>query len=90
MEDIPADLGGEGGEAPALDSWSRELEAWATRQLASGGAPLLEVAGPEFERTLARVALASVQGRRQEAAKLIGWGRNTLTRKLRELGIGDG
>jgi two-component system nitrogen regulation response regulator GlnG len=88
-EDIPADLGGEGGEAPALDSWSRELEAWATRQLSSGGAPLLEVAGPEFERTLARVALASVQGRRQEAAKLIGWGRNTLTRKLRELGIGD-
>jgi len=31
--------------------------------------------------------LASVRGRRQEAAKLIGWGRNTLTRKLRELGI---
>ena len=87
-EDIPADLGGEGGGAPALDSWSRELEAWATRQLSSGGAPLLEVALPAFERTLARVALASVQGRRQEAAKLIGWGRNTLTRKLRELGIG--
>ncbi|MSQ91662.1 MAG: nitrogen regulation protein NR(I) [Gammaproteobacteria bacterium] len=89
-EDIPADLGGEGAVAPALDSWSRELEAWATRQLSAGGAPLLEVAGPEFERTLARVALSSVQGRRQEAAKLIGWGRNTLTRKLRELGIGDG
>jgi two-component system nitrogen regulation response regulator GlnG len=89
-DDIPADLGGESGEAPAQDSWSRELEAWATRQLSSGGAPLLDVAGPEFERTLARVALASVQGRRQEAAKLIGWGRNTLTRKLRELGIGGG
>jgi two-component system nitrogen regulation response regulator GlnG len=89
-EDIPADLGGEGGEAPPLDSWSRELEAWAMRQLSVGGAPLLEVAGPEFERTLARVALASVQGRRQEAAKLIGWGRNTLTRKLRELGIDGG
>jgi two-component system nitrogen regulation response regulator GlnG len=87
-EDIPADLGGESAEAPALDGWSRELEAWATRQLSVGGAPLLEIAGPEFERTLARVALASVQGRRQEAAKLIGWGRNTLTRKLRELGIG--
>ncbi len=86
-EDIPGDLGGKGDEAPALDSWSRELEAWATRQLSAGGAPLLEVAGPEFERTLARVALASAEGRRQEAAKLIGWGRNTLTRKLRELGI---
>jgi len=87
-DDIPADLGGEGADAPALEGWSRELEAWATRQLSSGGAPLLDVAGPEFERTLARVALASVQGRRQEAARLIGWGRNTLTRKLRELGIG--
>ena len=88
-DDIPVDLGGESGEAPAQDSWSRELEAWATRQLSSGGAPLLDVAGPEFERTLARVALASVQGRRQEAAKLIGWGRNTLTRKLRDLGIAE-
>jgi two-component system nitrogen regulation response regulator GlnG len=48
---------------------------------------LLEVASQRFERTLARAALARVQGRRQEAARLIGWGRNTLTRKLRELGI---
>jgi two-component system nitrogen regulation response regulator GlnG len=86
-EDIPADLGGEHAESPAADSWCRELEAWATRHLAAGGAPLLEVAGPEFERTLARAALARVQGRRQDAARLIGWGRNTLTRKLRELGI---
>ena len=39
-----------------------------------------------FERTLARAALERVQGHRQEAAKLLGWGRNTLTRKLRELG----
>ncbi|MGB5130978.1 MAG: nitrogen regulation protein NR(I), partial [Steroidobacteraceae bacterium] len=60
-EDIPADLGGESADAPALEGWSRELEAWATRQVSSGGAPLLDVAGPEFERTLARVALASVQ-----------------------------
>jgi two-component system nitrogen regulation response regulator GlnG len=45
------------------------------------------VAEARFERTLARAALARVQGRRQDAARLIGWGRNTLTRKLRELGI---
>ncbi|HLG52620.1 MAG TPA: helix-turn-helix domain-containing protein, partial [Steroidobacteraceae bacterium] len=43
----------------------------------------------EFERTIVRVALARVRGRRQEASRLIGWGRNTLTRKLRELGIGE-
>ena len=88
-EDIPADLGGDGAELPTPDGWCRELEAWAARHLAGGGAPLLEVAGARFERTLARAALARVQGRRQEAAKLIGWGRNTLTRKLRELGIAD-
>ena len=86
-EDIPPDLGGEGADAPTPDDWCRELEAWAARHLAGNGPPLLEVAGNHFERALARAALARVQGRRQEAAKLIGWGRNTLTRKLRELGI---
>jgi len=86
-EDIPPDLGGEGAQLPTADDWCRELEAWASRHLAGNGPPLLEVAGDQFERTLARAALARVQGRRQEAAKLIGWGRNTLTRKLRELGL---
>jgi len=86
-EDIPPDLGGNGAEPPAVDDWCRELEVWAARHLAGGGPPLLEVAAAQFESTLARAALASVQGRKQEAARLIGWGRNTLTRKLRELGI---
>ncbi len=86
-EDIPPDLGGAGAALPEPDGWCRELESWAARHLAAGGAPLLEVAGARFERTLARAALARVQGRRQDAARLIGWGRNTLTRKLRELGI---
>ncbi len=86
-EDIPSDLGGEGAEPATAEDWCRELEAWAARHLASNGPPLLDVASNQFERTLALAALARVQGRRQEAAKLIGWGRNTLTRKLRELGI---
>jgi two-component system nitrogen regulation response regulator GlnG len=86
VEDIPPDLGGE-GTPPTADDWCRELEAWASRHLAGGGPPLLDVATERFERTLALAALERVQGRRQEAAKLIGWGRNTLTRKLRELGV---
>ena len=86
VEDIPPDLGGEGAP-PTADDWCRELEAWASRHLAGGGPPLLDVATERFERTLALAALERVQGRRQEAAKLIGWGRNTLTRKLRELGV---
>ncbi len=54
---------------------------------AGGGPPLLDIATEHFERTLALAALERVQGRWQEAARLIGWGRNTLTRKLRELGL---
>jgi two-component system nitrogen regulation response regulator GlnG len=44
---------------------------------------------PEFEKTLIREALKSARGGRQEAARLLGWGRNTLTRKLKELGLDD-
>ena len=52
-------------------------------------APLLDEAMPEFERTVIREALKATRGGRQEAAKLLGWGRNTLTRKLKELGMDD-
>ena len=40
---------------------------------------------PQFERVLIRAALKRTHGHRQEAARLLGWGRNTLTRKLKEL-----
>jgi len=89
LEDIPPDLGGAGAGAPATAEWLRELESWARAHLASPGRPLLEAAVPDFERTLIRVALAKSGGRRQDAAKLLGWGRNTLTRKMRELGMDD-
>ena len=87
IADIPADLGGEGSAVPESAGWLRELETWAQRHAATQDAPLLDVAVPGFERTLIRVALARCEGRRQDAAKLLGWGRNTLTRKMRELGM---
>jgi two-component system nitrogen regulation response regulator GlnG len=86
LADIPADLGGAGGPHSSLD-WSQALASWAQARLATGGAPLLDEALPEFERTLIREALKAAGGGRQDAAKLLGWGRNTLTRKLRELGM---
>jgi two-component system, NtrC family, nitrogen regulation response regulator GlnG len=86
LADIPEDLGGGSAAASSLD-WSNALASWASARLAAGGAPLLEDAVPEFERTLIREALKAAQGGRQDAAKLLGWGRNTLTRKLKELGM---
>ena len=86
-EDIPAELGGPQRAEPR-DDWARALENWARRAAAGeGGPPLLDTALPELERTLIRVALARCEGRRQDAAKVLGWGRNTLTRKMRELGM---
>ena len=85
--DIPADLGGGGPGPSASTQWSQALASWAQARLATGGTPLLEEAMPEFERTLIRAALAATRGGRQDAARLLGWGRNTLTRKLRELGM---
>jgi len=87
--DIPADLGGGSEQGSVGTGWSHALASWAQSRLLSGGAPLLDDAMPEFERTLIREALKATQGGRQEAARLIGWGRNTLTRKLKELGMED-
>ncbi len=89
VADIPTDLGGVNNATGLQDEWSRQLTAWADKRLAEGGAPLLDDALPEFERTLIRCALRKTEGGRQEAAKLLGWGRNTLTRKLKELDMDD-
>jgi two-component system nitrogen regulation response regulator GlnG len=88
-EDIPTDLGGSPSPTKLQDEWTRQLTSWADKRLANGGKPLLDDALPEFERTLIRSALRKAEGGRQEAARLLGWGRNTLTRKLKELGMDD-
>ena len=89
VADIPPDLGGVPGASKLQDEWTRQLTQWAERRLAAGETPLLDDALPEFERTLIREALKSAHGGRQEAARLLGWGRNTLTRKLKDLGMDD-
>ena len=88
--DIPGDLGGAGGGTTnAPSDWGRALGQWAETRLRGGSIRLLDEAVPEFERTLLRIALSQARGGRQDAARLLGWGRNTLTRKLRELGMDD-
>jgi two-component system nitrogen regulation response regulator GlnG len=85
VQDIPADLGGKDAPDQGAREWTRMLASWAERQHQAKGAPLLDFALPEFEKTLIELALARTNGHRQEAAKLLGWGRNTLTRKMKAL-----
>lgn len=74
--------------APAGDSsWQEALRHWAETELRNGRSDLLGDALPDFERTLIKTALAECRGQRIEAAKRLGWGRNTLTRKIKELDL---
>ncbi len=65
--------------------WPQLLDQWARKHLDAGDQDILSQAQPMFEKTLLECALNKTGGRKIEAAKLIGWGRNTLTRKLKEL-----
>jgi two-component system nitrogen regulation response regulator GlnG len=85
VQDLPHELGGVAAATGA--DWTTGLASWAEGQLAGGEVPLLSEALPAFERTLIVTALRRARGKRLEAAKLLGWGRNTLTRKIKELGL---
>ena len=91
LDDLPADLIGKGDDSvPSEDqNWTEALKRWTAQQLRQGEKQLLDVALPQFEQTMIRAAVKHTGGRRQDAAKLLGWGRNTLARKIKELGLTD-
>ena len=76
-----------GDEATSGDTWQHLLEKAVSSRLSGGQNDMLAEFGPDFERVLLRTALKFTGGRKQDAARWIGWGRNTLTRKLKELGL---
>jgi two-component system nitrogen regulation response regulator GlnG len=68
-------------------SWQQALTIWAEQSLQTGETDILQTATPEFERVLLKAALNHSGGKKIAAANLLGWGRNTLTRKLQQLEI---
>ena len=95
VDDLPPELrspvdGAGTAQAPAgeieggggSEDWELALARWADERLRAGDARLMDEAVPRFERTLIEVALHHSSGLRHEAARRLGWGRNTLTRKL--------
>jgi len=84
-----AETAPQAAESAGSDDWVSVLARWAREHLAAGEDDLLADAAPRFERTLIEAALAACDGSRQDAARRLGWGRNTLTRKIKELGIED-
>ena len=92
QEVLPHDLPPEIHQQPLVQEqgtkngdWQSLLASWADTQLQSGQNNILDSALLSFERILLERALHYTHGHKQDAAKRLGWGRNTLTRKLKEL-----
>ena len=86
IEDLPGELRQQEVHTQS-DDWEVTLKQWVDLHLARGDRGLLTQAVPRMERIMIEGALKYTGGRRQDAAKLLGWGRNTLTRKIKELGM---
>jgi two-component system nitrogen regulation response regulator GlnG len=86
VKDLPPELRAETA-SPVDQNWVGALEREVANALARGETGLMELLGARFEKALITRALAHTGGRRIEAAQLLGMGRNTLTRKIQELGI---
>ncbi|MGO2393059.1 MAG: nitrogen regulation protein NR(I) [Halomonas sp.] len=86
VEDLPPELRSPNAtDSRVHGDWRTAFRDWADHALAEGHTHLLEEAVPDFERILIETALKHTGGRKGEAAELLGWGRNTLTRKLKTL-----
>ena len=86
ISDLPPELlESEAGQTVTSNNWQGALRNWADQQLSLGQSSLLDEAVPTFERIMIETALKHTAGRRRDAANLLGWGRNTLTRKIKEL-----
>ena len=85
----PAPAGLRTDQAAALDGvgWEPALVSEAQQLLRSGQADVWDVLTRRFESRLIRTALQATHGRRMEAAQRLGIGRNTITRKIQELGL---
>ena len=77
------------GSRPGEASWQHALDRELAQALARGEKGAGDRLEREFEMTLIRRALAHTGGHRMDAAEWLGWGRNTLTRKIHELGMDD-
>lgn len=85
MQDLPLDMLRD--EITDAMSWQSLLREWADKEFSKGSSAIWNQAIPEFESIMIQAAMKKTGGRRQKAAQLLGWGRNTLTRKIQELGL---
>ena len=89
IEDLPPEMLEQQNTEVPSGNWQKYLRNWADQALSRGQKNILDEAIPAFEKTLIEVTLQHTSGRKRDASDLLGWGRNTLTRKLKELGMSE-
>lgn len=89
VADLPPELKEESAKPASGGTWQESLAKEVMDALNRGETNILDTKTKEFERTMITKALQHTDGRRIEAANQLGMGRNTLTRKIQELGIDE-
>jgi len=84
MDDLPSELL-DVQVVSASGDWRTLFSQEMSQRLEAGESRILDKLVPEFERLALEAALQKTAGRKKDAANLLGWGRNTLTRKLKEI-----
>ncbi len=86
---VSADVNSHGGQDAQLHGWLDGLQADVEQRLLKGESDIMQALTRQFESLLITTALRSTRGRRIEAALKLGIGRNTITRKIQDLGLED-
>lgn len=87
IDDLPLEVTNQATEISQNTNWQTQLKTWAEKALETGKTNLLAEALPLFETVMIETTLKHTSGKRREASELLGWGRNTLTRKIKELDL---
>jgi two-component system nitrogen regulation response regulator GlnG len=87
LSDLPPELLKDKRNISKGVTWQDALKKWANQEFIKGKQGVLKIALPEFERNMIATVLSYTGGRKTDASILLGWGRNTLTRKIKELGM---
>jgi len=90
INDLPDEFLNPTDQQTVSGNWAQSLKSWADQELSLGHSGILQQATPIFEKCMIEVALKHSGGRKRDASELLGWGRNTLTRKIKALGIENG
>ena len=87
VQDMPSEIKDHEVIDLPSSNWEEGLTGWINNNAANLKTGLSDVVNSKVEKMLIRSALEKSDGKKNEAAILLGWGRNTLAKKMKELGI---